>query len=105
MATMRVAAEPEVAPMRVAQIPKPCGDFEVVEREIPTPGAEQVRIKIQACGVCHSDVLTKEGLWPGMAWSHESGFLNRQNVGLIQDLRDFFDEMVSGVMVGVPDGI
>jgi site-specific DNA recombinase len=41
----------------------------------------------------------------GLAWCHESGFLNRQNVGLMQDLRDFFDEMVSGVTVGVPDGI
>jgi D-arabinose 1-dehydrogenase-like Zn-dependent alcohol dehydrogenase len=50
--------------MKVAAIAKPGADFEIVEREIPTPGAGQVRIKVQACGVCHSDVLTKEGLMP-----------------------------------------
>ena len=57
MATTKVA----IAPMKAAQIPKPGADFEIVEREIPKPGAGQVRIKVQACGVCHSDVLTKEG--------------------------------------------
>jgi D-arabinose 1-dehydrogenase-like Zn-dependent alcohol dehydrogenase len=64
MATLRVAAKPEVAPNKVAQISKPGGDFEIVERAIPEPGAGQVRIRVQACGVCHSDVLTKEGTWP-----------------------------------------
>ena len=58
MATTKIA----IAPMKVAQIPKAGGDFEIVEREIPKPGAGQVRIKVQACGVCHSDVLTKEGV-------------------------------------------
>jgi alcohol dehydrogenase/propanol-preferring alcohol dehydrogenase len=61
MATLRVAAKPELAPMMVAQISKPGGNFEIVEREIPQPGAGEVRIKVLACGVCHSDVLTKEG--------------------------------------------
>jgi alcohol dehydrogenase/propanol-preferring alcohol dehydrogenase len=51
--------------MNVAQIPKAGGDFQSVERELPQPGRGQVRIKIQACGLCHSDVLTKEGQWPG----------------------------------------
>ena len=55
MATMST----EIAPMKMAQIPKPGGDFQIVEREIPKPGAREVRIKLQACGVCHSDVLTK----------------------------------------------
>ena len=53
-----------VATMKVAEVPQPGADFRVVERELPKPGAGQVRIKVQACGVCHSDVLTKEGLWP-----------------------------------------
>jgi hypothetical protein len=44
--------------MKAAQIPKPGADFEIVEREIPKQGAGQVRIKVQACGICHSDVLT-----------------------------------------------
>jgi D-arabinose 1-dehydrogenase-like Zn-dependent alcohol dehydrogenase len=57
MSTKAVAREA----MTVAQISKPGGDFEVVEREIPDPGTGQVRIKIQAFGVCHSDVFTKEG--------------------------------------------
>jgi D-arabinose 1-dehydrogenase-like Zn-dependent alcohol dehydrogenase len=73
MATMRVVAAPEVAPMKVAQISKPGGDFELVEREIPTPGAGHVRIKVQACGVCHSDMLTKEGYWPGIQYPRVPG--------------------------------
>jgi D-arabinose 1-dehydrogenase-like Zn-dependent alcohol dehydrogenase len=50
--------------MRAVQVSRPNGPFEVVEREIPEPGAGSVRIKIEACGVCHSDVLTKEGFLP-----------------------------------------
>jgi len=62
MATTAVA----VAPMKTAQVSNPGADFQIVEREIPEPGAGQVRIKVQACGVCQSDVLTKEGLWRGI---------------------------------------
>ena len=50
-----------MAKMKAVQVPKAGADFEIVEREIPQPGAGQVRIRVQACGVCHSDVLTKEG--------------------------------------------
>jgi D-arabinose 1-dehydrogenase-like Zn-dependent alcohol dehydrogenase len=85
MATTRMA----VAPMRVAQIAKAGGDFEIVEREIPNPGPGQVRIKVQACGVCHSEVLTKEGLWPGIQYprvpGHEvAGILDEVGVGVSQ---------------------
>ena len=69
MATTRVA----VAPMKVAQISKPGGDFEIVEREIPNPGAGEVRIKVQACGICHSDVLTKEGTLPWIQYPRIPG--------------------------------
>ncbi|HXN49309.1 MAG TPA: alcohol dehydrogenase [Bryobacteraceae bacterium] len=69
MATTRV----EAAPMMVAQISKPGGDLQIVERQIPHPGAGQVRIKVQACGVCHSDALTKEGLWPGIQYPRVPG--------------------------------
>jgi len=62
-----------VATMKVAQISKPGGDFELVEREIPEPGGGQVRIKVQACGVCHSDVFVKEGLWPGIQYPRVPG--------------------------------
>ena len=51
-----------VATMKSARISKPGAAFEIVEREIPKPGAGEVRIKVQACGVCHSDVLTKDFL-------------------------------------------
>jgi len=50
--------------MKAVQVPKAGADFEVVEREIPQPGPGQVRIRVQACGVCHSDVVTKEGVFP-----------------------------------------
>jgi D-arabinose 1-dehydrogenase-like Zn-dependent alcohol dehydrogenase len=73
MATFKVAAKSAVAPMKVAQVSRPGGDFEIVEREVPEPGAGQVRIKVQACGVCHSDVLTKEGAWPGIQYPRVPG--------------------------------
>jgi D-arabinose 1-dehydrogenase-like Zn-dependent alcohol dehydrogenase len=69
MATLAIAT----ATMKVAQISKPGAGFEVVERNVPTPGAGQVRIKVQACGVCHSDVLTVEGAWPGIQYPRVPG--------------------------------
>ena len=69
MATLAIAT----ATMKVAQISKPGAGFEVVERQVPTPGAGQVRIKVQACGVCHSDVLTVEGAWPGIQYPRVPG--------------------------------
>jgi D-arabinose 1-dehydrogenase-like Zn-dependent alcohol dehydrogenase len=53
-----------MARMKVAQISKAHGDFELVERDIPAPARNQVRIKVEACGVCHSDSVTKEGIFP-----------------------------------------
>jgi Alcohol dehydrogenase GroES-like domain len=61
--------------MKVAQISTAGGYFEVVERPLPEPGSAQVRVKVEACGICHSDVLVKDGLWPGLQYprvpSHE----------------------------------
>jgi D-arabinose 1-dehydrogenase-like Zn-dependent alcohol dehydrogenase len=59
--------------MRVVQISRPQGPFEIVEREIPTPGARQVRVKVEACGICHSDSLTKANLWPGLKYPRVPG--------------------------------
>src|SRR2546423_3454841 len=59
--------------MKVAQVPKAGADFEIVEREIPQPGPGQVRIRVQACGICHSDMLTKEGVWPGIVYPRVPG--------------------------------
>lgn len=50
--------------MRVVQVPHPNGPLDLVERQIPEPGKGAVRIEVQACGICHSDSLTKEGTFP-----------------------------------------
>lgn len=59
--------------MRVVQVSSPGGAFEFVEREIPEPGPGYVRLKVQACGICHSDSLTKEGHWPGIQYPRIPG--------------------------------
>ena len=79
MTTTRVG----LAPMKVAQISKAGGDFEIVERQIPKPGPGQVRIKVRACGVCHSDVFTKEGSWPGIQYPRVPG---HEVAGVIDEL-------------------
>jgi alcohol dehydrogenase/propanol-preferring alcohol dehydrogenase len=62
-----------MAKMRAVQISRAGGPFEMVEREIPKPGPRQVRLKVQACGLCHSDALTKEGHWPGIQYPRVPG--------------------------------
>src|SRR5258708_37338868 len=62
-----------MATMRVVQVSRPKGPFEIVERQIPEPGAGAVRIKVHACGICHSDSLTKEGLFPGTQYPRVPG--------------------------------
>ena len=52
--------------MRVVQIAKPNAPFEIVERPIPAPGPRQVRIKVEACGICHSDSYVVTGTFPGV---------------------------------------
>ncbi len=59
--------------MRAVQVTRPGGPFELVEREITEPGVGHVRIKVDACGVCHSDVMTKEGTWPGIQYPRVPG--------------------------------
>jgi D-arabinose 1-dehydrogenase-like Zn-dependent alcohol dehydrogenase len=62
-----------MATMRVVQVSRPNGPFEIVERQIPEPGAGSVRIRLQACGICHSDSLTKEGAYPGIQYPRVPG--------------------------------
>lgn len=62
-----------MATMRVAQIGRANGPFEIVERPIPEPAAGSVRIKVEACGICHSDAVTKEGLFPGIRYPRVPG--------------------------------
>jgi D-arabinose 1-dehydrogenase-like Zn-dependent alcohol dehydrogenase len=59
--------------MRAVQVTRANETLEIVEREIPEPGAGQVRIKVEACGICHSDAMTKEGLWPGIQYPRVPG--------------------------------
>ena len=94
MATTQVA----VVPMKAAQVPKPGADFQIVEREIPKPGAGEVRIKVQACGVCHSDVFTKEGQWPGIQYPRVPG---HEVVGMIDELGAGVTDWNKGQRVGV----
>ena len=98
MATLRVAPTPEVAAMKVAQITRPGKDFEIVEREIPEPRAGQVRIKVQACGVCHSDVFTKEGSWPGIQYPRVPG---HEVAGIIDAVGGGVSEWKKDQRVGV----
>ena len=74
--------------MRVVQVTRPKGALELVEREIPEPGVGSVCIKVEACGVCHSDSLTKEGTWPGIQYprvpGHEiAGIIDAVGIGVV----------------------
>jgi D-arabinose 1-dehydrogenase-like Zn-dependent alcohol dehydrogenase len=69
--------------MRVAQVPYAKGPFELVERDIPEPAARQIRIKVEACGVCHSDSYTKEGLAPGMTYPRVPG---HEVIGVVDEI-------------------
>ena len=59
--------------MKAAQVTQPGSPIELVEREAPQPGRGQVRIRVQACGICHSAVFTKEGHWPGIQYPRVLG--------------------------------
>src|SRR5208337_3071557 len=93
MATTKFA----IAPMKAAQVPKPGADFEIVERDIPNPDAGQVRIKVQACGVCHSDVLTKDG-FSGIKYPRVPG---HEVAGIVDELGDGVTAWKKGQRVGV----
>ena len=87
-----------VATMMAAAISKPGGNFEIVEREIPKPAAGQVRIKVQACGVCRSDELVKEGMWPGIQYPRVPG---HEVVGIVDEVGAGVTNWKLGQRVGV----
>ncbi len=84
--------------MKAAQISKAGGDWELVEREIPEPGPGQVRVKVEACGICHSDVLVKDGLWPGLQFPRVPG---HEVAGRIDAMGDHVHVWSKGQRVGV----
>src|SRR6202142_996851 len=99
MASSRATVVPmKVTQMKVVQVPKPGADFEIVERKIPEPEAGHVRIKVQACGVCHSDVLTKEGLWPGIQYPRVPG---QEVAGIVDEVGAGVSAWKKGQRVGV----
>src|SRR5258707_14290106 len=84
--------------MRAAQVTRPKGPFEIVQREIPQPGPGLVRIKVQACGICHSDSLVKEGQWPGLTFPRVPG---HEVVGIVDAVGQGVTEWRPGQRVGV----
>src|SRR6266496_895826 len=84
--------------MRAVQVPRARGSFELVEREIPEPQAGWVRIKVEACGICHSDSLVKDGLWPGIQYPRIPG---HEVIGVIDAVGPDVPDWKSGQRVGV----
>jgi D-arabinose 1-dehydrogenase-like Zn-dependent alcohol dehydrogenase len=84
--------------MKAAQISEPGGNWELVERDIPEPGAGQVRVKVEACGICHSDVLVKDGLWPGLQYPRVPG---HEIAGRVDAVGDRVTNWKKGERVGV----
>jgi D-arabinose 1-dehydrogenase-like Zn-dependent alcohol dehydrogenase len=87
-----------MANMKAAQVTWPGGPIELVEREVPQPGAGEVRVRVQACGVCHSDVFTKEGHWPGIQYPRVPG---HEIAGIVDEVGAGVSGWVKGQRVGV----
>jgi D-arabinose 1-dehydrogenase-like Zn-dependent alcohol dehydrogenase len=84
--------------MKAAQISKPGGEWELVERVMPEPRAGHVRVKVETCGICHSDVLVKDGLWPGLEYPRVPG---HEVAGRIDAVGDNVSAWRPGQRVGV----
>jgi D-arabinose 1-dehydrogenase-like Zn-dependent alcohol dehydrogenase len=84
--------------MRVVQVPRAGGPLELVERDIPEPERGWVRVKVEACGVCHSDSLVKEGLWPSIQYPRVPG---HEVIGVVDDVGEGVKPWKTGQRVGV----
>src|ERR1700678_1132301 len=84
--------------MRAIEVAFPGGPLELVERPVPEPGPGEVRIRVQACGVCHSDEISKEGYLPGMTYPLPPG---HEVAGVVDALGDGVDGWRVGQRVGV----
>ena len=87
-----------MAKMRAVQVPQAKGPLEMVEREIPEPQPGWARVKVEACGVCHSDSLTKEGTWPGIQYPRVPG---HEVIGVIDKVGSDVPNWTAGQRVGV----
>jgi len=84
--------------MRAAQVTAAHGPIEILDRPIPDPGPGKVRVKVEACGICHSDVLTKEGFWPGISYPRIPG---HEITGVVDALGEGVDNWTKGQRVGI----
>jgi D-arabinose 1-dehydrogenase-like Zn-dependent alcohol dehydrogenase len=84
--------------MRAVQVPRAGGPLEIVERDIPEPGPGLVRIKVQTCGICHSDTVTKDGLFPGIQYPRVPG---HEVIGVIDSVGPNVPRWKAGQRVGV----
>ncbi|MGA3188967.1 MAG: alcohol dehydrogenase [Bryobacteraceae bacterium] len=84
--------------MRVAQVTAAHGPIEVVERPVPDPGPGQVRVKVEACGLCHSDVITKESLFPGIVYPRVPG---HEIAGVVDAVGEGVANWTKGQRVGI----
>lgn len=84
--------------MRAVQVPGPKMPFELIEKEIPSPGKGSVRVKVQACGICHSDSFTKEGLFPGIQYPRVPG---HEIAGVVDALGEDTGDWKVGQRVGI----
>jgi D-arabinose 1-dehydrogenase-like Zn-dependent alcohol dehydrogenase len=84
--------------MRVVQVPRAKGAFEIVERDIPEPQAGWVRVKVDACGICHSDSVVKEGLFPGIQYPRVPG---HEVIGVVDAVGSGVGQWKTGQRVGI----
>ncbi|ELZ33307.1 zinc-binding dehydrogenase family oxidoreductase [Halogeometricum pallidum JCM 14848] len=84
--------------MKAVEIPEPGAEFEVVERDVPEPDAEEVRVAVEACGICHSDAFVKEGQWPGVDYPRVPG---HEVAGRVDAVGEDVTEWEEGDRVGV----
>ncbi|MFT3771863.1 MAG: alcohol dehydrogenase [Minicystis sp.] len=87
-----------MAKMKAVQVSKAGGPFELVERDIPEPGRGQIRVKVEACGICHSDALTKSGAFPGLALPRVPG---HEIAGRVDAVGADVTQFAAGDRVGV----
>lgn len=87
-----------MAKMKAIQVKSAGGDFELVERNVPEPPEGWVLVKVEACGICHSDAMVKDGLWPGIRYPRVPG---HEVVGRIEKLGPRVNAWKEGQRVGV----
>jgi len=87
-----------MALMKAIQVSKPGADFEIIQKEIPTPGNNEVLIKVEACGICHGDSIAKEGHFPGIKYPITPG---HEVVGIVEKTGSMVSMWKPGQRVGV----